>query len=141
MKIFQGVFPKTFKKVRVLPGVAKKFCLPSRSGSGHVGASRLSGLRRFAAAGKTPSRHQVKPSFFSKFWAKPLRKFPKFWGDPKPLRQKMRISRGERDLSLNHLTPSPYPPLPVLKTHTFVHGWVQYRIYSRCMVKIANLLG
>ena len=82
LKSFLGGFAQSFEKVNVLPDAAKRFCLPPQSGSSHVGASRLRGLRRFAAAGKTLSRHQATRSLFSKFWTKPLRNFSKFWWYP-----------------------------------------------------------
>ena len=64
LKKFFGVLPKILNTVRVLPGAAKRFCLPPQRGSGRASAASQ---REAKPLGGTREKLS-----FSNCWAKPI---------------------------------------------------------------------
>ena len=95
---FRRVSPQILKKVGVLPGASKGFCLSPRCGSGH---SPLRGEmpESLRGAGLNPLRHQARqhPHFF-KIWSGTPKTVFKFFGVPLTQKSKMRISLRDRSL-------------------------------------------
>ena len=77
VKNFFGVSPTNLKKVVVLPGAAKGFCLRQEAAPGGR-CFAVPRLPPFSGGVNTPKWRHAKSPLFSKFWAEPLRKFSKF---------------------------------------------------------------